>query len=213
MIPFKDLLGIIKKSCNVIENESAAPDDISSRFHFSVDCKRMEKMLKAKKVDYHVLACATKLESFVPSIIDIHFLSQFTRDSKELSQILNGYTEIVLFTLYTDTDINGKIEIRNNSEDQEPMSAHELFVACNGTDDEDDDQQGVALDIASCIKKETPNYSILIYRSFSTRRDRYIYNVKFVSNIAMTKYYKASLGQKVIEAPDEDEENTDGKLE
>lgn len=182
IISFQDLSSFIIKCCKASTPED--PSDYAAKHAFSIDMNKMETIFRGNKLDYHIIACTTNLSSYVPYMNDVHNLAQYAKDSDELDNIMNGLTQIAIFSLYCDQTKDGPIAFRLDKDNDNTLSNKELFDVCNKEDK-------INVGLITQIVKGTPSYSILVYRQFSQKRDRFVYNVRYIANKEMNQYYRS----------------------
>lgn len=178
---FKDIKGIIIKCCTAV---NAGSMEFAEKYEFAVDIAKMNNIFRQRQLDYHVLACNTTLKSYTPYASDIHNIADYVNNSEELSAIMDGYTQIVFFTVFSNKNKDGSIEFRIDSDNENPLNPSELFSVCNNTNK-------LNINIAAGIVKDVPNYRIMVTRRFIPNKDKFAYTIHFRSNKEMSLYYKS----------------------
>jgi len=175
---FKTLRQSIIKSCSTIDAESI---DISSRYKFKIDFRKLDNLFKQKNLDLNVLAFDFEQESYEPGLNEIQMVSEYTKSDEDFDRIFNGKTTICNFMLYRLSDEYGNtLDIHNNSDD--PITRKELFDLCNNNGRLD-------TDFIKELVKSVPVYRVVVEKSFNIHTDQFKYRVYLRQNDPMIKYH------------------------
>lgn len=179
---FFDLKNMIIKSC--IAKSDAK--DYAEKHNFSINMVTLDNMFAQKGLDYHVMAGLSMLDSYIPCVTDIHTVSDYVEDQTMLMNVMDGYTQVVIFTIYSTKNKDGEIAI--GEDEEHPYDHKKIFALCNG--------KKIDLDLMGIIVKQLPIYKIMVARRFNPSTDLFVYEVFFRSNRAMSEFYRSEMAAK-----------------
>lgn len=196
VVSFRDLKNMITKVCTAKSDAK----DYAEKHSFSMNMYTLNNMLVQKKLDYRVMAGTDKLGSYIPFVSDIHMITDYVESYEELMEIMDGYTQIAVFTLFSIRNKNGEIVIGEDEEHK--LADKDIFAACNN-------HKKLDIELMSVISKQLPTYRILVARKFNPKSDSFAYNVYFRSNRQMSAFFRSEMGKKEAE----NEESEDDKID
>lgn len=171
MLKFSDLKIIISKCCSTEKT-----DDLSKKYHFSIDYNKLENELQKQEIDLHVMSFFdTVYESRKPDLEDVQLLSEYAYDQSNFGNLFfNGNCEFIQFMLFTSN--NGEVWSGNMKEysDCDPW---DMFNKLNGDE--------IDMELVKHIVNTAPIYRVIITKRFNQDRDRFDYNIIFRSNSKM----------------------------
>lgn len=168
MLTFNELKPIISKCCY-----SGKSNDLSEKYHFSVDFKKLENDLENQNEDLHVMSFADKVESRIPTVYDIQLLSEYAHKQETTSSMFfNGTSEFVSFMLYSTKD--GDLW---KEDDIESLIEDDIYETINGEEKN--------LDLINYIIDNAPLYYVVVIKRFNQAKERFDYNIFFRYNSSM----------------------------
>ena len=188
--PFLEIRSMIVKACRALSDST----DYTEKHHFTVNTSSLNNMFKQRGLDYHVMAGTFKLESFRPFVSDIHTIAEYVESFEKIVDIMDGYTQIAIFTVFSTHNKDGEISFTNDND--EDLTIKDMNSLCN-------DPNKLDFKLMSMILKNVPNYRIMVARRFHPKSDSFVYDVYFRSNHHMTDFYKSIESKK----PEESKEN------
>lgn len=195
---FHDLRTMITKVCDA--NSSAK--DYAEKHGFTIKTHILNNMFVQKGLDYRVMAGAANLQSYVPFISDIHTIMDYVDSEDEMKDILDGYTQIAIFSLFSIRNKNGMVVF--GEDEEHTYTDGELFSLCNN-------KKKMDTELMINISKQLPIYRILVARKFNPKTDSFSYEIYFRSNKQMSAFFKSEMDKQKNEKDDNNitEENTD----
>lgn len=185
---FTELRQFIIKCC--VSDSSSK--DYAQKHHFDLDTAKLNNILVKKEYPYRVVGGTNKLPSYTPYVSDMHSLADFVDTSKDMTEIMDGYSQIILFSLISVEDESGPIELRIDPNAEEAMDTKEIYSALNTP-------RKLNMELMASVVKDLPVYRIMVVRKFHAKSDSFVYNVYFKSNRRMTEFYKANTADTVSE--------------
>lgn len=184
MLTFNELKPIISKCCSTKQTTN-----LSEKYHFSIDFKKLEDALIKENADLHVMAFRDSAESVIPGIFDIQMLSEYAHKQENTSDLFfNDTIEFISFMLFSTKE--GELFKENG---QQPLQEEELYTLLNtGVPAEvavDEVQETeIDLELVNEIIDSAPIYRVVVIKRFNQARDRFDYNIFFRSNNEMFSY-------------------------
>lgn len=177
---FHDLRSMITKVCDA----NSGAKDYAEKHEFTVKTHILNNMFVQKGLDYRVIAGATNLQSYVPFITDIHTIMDYVSSEEEMKDILDGYTQIAIFSLFSIRNKNGEIVFEEDEE--HPYTDSELFALCNN-------KKKMDTELMINICKQIPIYRVLVARKFNPKTDSFSYEIYFRSNKLMSAFFRSEI--------------------
>lgn len=177
---FHDLKTMIIKVCDA----NSGAKDYAEKHGFTVKAHILNNMFVQKGLDYRVMAGAVNLQSYVPYISDIHTVMDYVESEEEMKDILDGYTQIAIFSLFSIRNKNGKVVFTKDEE--QPYTDIELFGLCNN-------KKKMDTELMINISKQLPIYRVLVARRFDPGTDSFSYKIYFRSNSQMSAFFRSEI--------------------
>lgn len=177
---FHDLKTMIIKVCDA----NSGAKDYAEKHGFTVKAHILNNMFVQKGLDYRVMAGAANLQSYVPYISDIHTIMDYVESEEEMKDILDGYTQIVIFSLFSIRNKNGAIVF--GDDENHPYTDNELFLFCNN-------KKKMDTELMINISKQLPIYRVLVARKFCPKTDSFSYEIYFRSNSQMSAFFRSEI--------------------